>query len=660
MDSSGLFRLILERRGTYNPILSLGGSSAPGWRRSASKKPKKKRQKYTRWLASSLANIIQTPLPVELTVFHVTPPPHLRCSRPAICRIIKHLTVEDTTTLALRRSSPQHEGDSASHIISLQPIAAPPSVPHPSPSPGLPQGTFSPGQPTSVVFATPQLQMNTAPQPRQFAAGPRALNQQPYYQNRPGLPGAAPRQPSSSPRPVAPTHVYQPGAQMMMISQQQLPFANAQSTAYFIPPGQYRSTYVATAPQYSMPAGTTGFYPGPSPAEYAGAYYPAQPQYPPSVPPAPVIINPPQPQPAPPPQPPVQTKRERKQSPPLAHGASLCGRERIPALLLSQGERPPSVGRRQIRIRDPNQGGRDITEEIMSCGRSASTPTPPQCAVAGSEGGSPIQANGECALPAVTMARPDDGEDSTAPIAVALTPPCSTSPEPAPTEPSADWRGPGRDSPVSSQGEDPVPPGEAPDDAPDDAPPEFPAAPSSNSSSDSVDTPTPPPAPALTPPPATSAPTDEQPLTLATTEEPTAPETEEERVQQVKGGEEAEEEDEELEEEGGAVSNEEATETEQEEATKTEQQQQEEEAAPVVIEADLAPRRRRLLLHPSHRRGTRRPTLRSRERDECGGGGGSPGPQARGPPGAPLRPAPGATAPPERPGPPRGRSGPRP
>uniref|UniRef100_A0A8C2ZFY2 Uncharacterized protein n=1 Tax=Cyclopterus lumpus TaxID=8103 RepID=A0A8C2ZFY2_CYCLU len=32
----------------------------------------------------------------------------------------------------------------------------------------------------------------------------------------------------------------------------------------------------------------------------------------------------------------------------------------------------------KIRIRDPNQGGRDITEEIMSGGRSGSTPTPPQ------------------------------------------------------------------------------------------------------------------------------------------------------------------------------------------------------------------------------------------------------------------------------------------
>uniref|UniRef100_A0A8C1NQY3 Uncharacterized protein n=1 Tax=Cyprinus carpio TaxID=7962 RepID=A0A8C1NQY3_CYPCA len=31
-----------------------------------------------------------------------------------------------------------------------------------------------------------------------------------------------------------------------------------------------------------------------------------------------------------------------------------------------------------IRIFDPNQGGRDITEEIMSRSRSGSTPPPPQ------------------------------------------------------------------------------------------------------------------------------------------------------------------------------------------------------------------------------------------------------------------------------------------
>uniref|UniRef100_A0AAY4AC25 Eukaryotic translation initiation factor 4 gamma 1 n=1 Tax=Denticeps clupeoides TaxID=299321 RepID=A0AAY4AC25_9TELE len=178
--------------------------------------------------------------------------------------------------------------------------------------------------------------MNTAPQPRQFAPGPRALHQQggfrslQFYPNRPSLPGNAPRvPPSSTPRAVAPPHVYQSGSQMMMIPQQQLQFANSQG-AYFIQSGQFRTPYMAQTQQYSVPSGTTGFYPNTNPAEYstyAGAYYPAQPQYPPSVPAQPVMNQ---------------------------------------------------IHLLQIRIRDPNQGGRDITEEIMSGGRTTSTPTPPQ------------------------------------------------------------------------------------------------------------------------------------------------------------------------------------------------------------------------------------------------------------------------------------------
>ncbi|XP_029922171.1 eukaryotic translation initiation factor 4 gamma 1 isoform X3 [Myripristis murdjan] len=283
-----------------------------------------------------------------------------------------------------------------------QPITGPPSAPHPAPSPGLSQPSFPPGQPPSVVFATPPPpQMNPTPQPRQFAPGPRPIHQQggfrslqPYYANRPSLPpSSGPRgvPPSSAPRPVAPTHVYQagPGSQMMMISQQQLPFPSSpQGPAYFIP-GQYRSaTYVATPQQYPVPTGTPGFYPGTSPAEYgtyAGAYYPAQPQFTPSVQAAPVIMNPAPQQQQPPPQPPqhIPTKRERK----------------------------------QIRIRDPNQGGRDITEEIMSGGRSGSTPTPPQSAISGSESTAVAQANGEnvtaAAIPAPV--KPDDRGKPTPP-----------------------------------------------------------------------------------------------------------------------------------------------------------------------------------------------------------------------------------------------------
>ncbi|KAM4743217.1 eukaryotic translation initiation factor 4 gamma 1-like isoform 2-T2 [Anableps anableps] len=281
-----------------------------------------------------------------------------------------------------------------------QPITGPPSAPHPAPSPGLSQPSFPPGQPSSVVFATSAPpQMNPTPQPRQFAPGPRPLHQQgsfrslqPYYTNRGSLPpSSGPRgvPPSSTPRAVTPTHVYQagPGSQMMMIPQQQLPFPSSpQGPAYFI--GQYRSpTYVTTPQQYSVPAGTPGFYPPTNPAEYGtyGTYYPAQPPFPPSVQPAPVIMNPaPQQQQAPPqPSQHIPTKRERK----------------------------------QIRIRDPNRGGQDITEEIMSGGRSGSTPTPPQTVISGSDNTALPQANGESisAAATTTLVRPDDGEKLTPP-----------------------------------------------------------------------------------------------------------------------------------------------------------------------------------------------------------------------------------------------------
>ncbi|XP_059200082.1 eukaryotic translation initiation factor 4 gamma 1a isoform X2 [Centropristis striata] len=271
-----------------------------------------------------------------------------------------------------------------------QPITGPTSVPNPAPSPGLTQAAYGPGQPTSLVFATPPPpQMNSTPQPRQN-----------YYQNRPAMATSAPRvQTSTGQRPVGPAHVYPPSSQMMMISQQQLSFPGSQG--YFIPPGQYRAPYMPTTQQYPVTGGTAGFYPGTSPAEYpgyAGAYYPAQPQYSPSVQAAPVMITPPQPQQqAPPPQqPPAQSQGPLK-------------RERKP-----------------IRIRDPNQGGRDITEEIMSGGRSTTTPTPPQ---ASSADGSPAQTNGEVTQPATTLTRRDENTD---PPASAETPP---PPATADTEP---------------------------------------------------------------------------------------------------------------------------------------------------------------------------------------------------------------------------------
>ncbi|XP_053162666.1 eukaryotic translation initiation factor 4 gamma 1 isoform X14 [Hemicordylus capensis] len=81
-----------------------------------------------------------------------------------------------------------------------------------------------------------------------------------------------------------------------------------------------------------------------------------------------------------------------------------------------------------IRIRDPNQGGKDITEEIMSGLRMSSTPTPPQ---AGS--GPEPQANGETPHVAVIV-RPDDRSKASPVISkpVSLEPSKSASPSPPP------------------------------------------------------------------------------------------------------------------------------------------------------------------------------------------------------------------------------------
>ncbi|XP_078266306.1 eukaryotic translation initiation factor 4 gamma 1a [Rhinoraja longicauda] len=237
-------------------------------------------------------------------------------------------------------------------------IGGPPSAAHPSPS-GITQTAYPSGQTTAAVVYDPQQspQMNTQPQPRQQ-----------YYANRAQQQNSASRvQSSATTRPVASaTHVYQPGSQtIMMMTTQQIPAYQSQGPYYV--PSQFRSSFVQPSQQYPVPPGT-GFYSNPNPGEYPyGTYYPATQgvqSYSAPVAPATVMINPAQPQ--------MPPKRERK----------------------------------QIRIRDPNQGGKDITEEIMSGGRSGSTPTPPQSA--GSlEGSGAVQANGESPHPVPVVIRPD-------------------------------------------------------------------------------------------------------------------------------------------------------------------------------------------------------------------------------------------------------------
>uniref|UniRef100_A0A8C9FC57 Eukaryotic translation initiation factor 4 gamma 3 n=1 Tax=Pavo cristatus TaxID=9049 RepID=A0A8C9FC57_PAVCR len=135
----------------------------------------------------------------------------------------------------------------------------------------------------------------------------------------------------------------------MMVNHLPMPYPMPQAPQYCIP--QYRHSgppYVGPPQQYPVqPPGPGPFYPGPGPGEFPNAYgtpfYPSQPVYQS----APIIVPTQQQQPPP-------AKREKK----------------------------------TIRIRDPNQGGKDITEEIMSGGgsrnptppiiRPTSTPTPPQ------------------------------------------------------------------------------------------------------------------------------------------------------------------------------------------------------------------------------------------------------------------------------------------
>ncbi|XP_066493460.1 eukaryotic translation initiation factor 4 gamma 3 isoform X3 [Tiliqua scincoides] len=214
--------------------------------------------------------------------------------------------------------------------------------------------------PTTLVYPQASQTMSTQPQPRSpFAAGPRPAHHQggfrpiQFFQRPQIQPPRATIQnsnPSVRPGAQAPTAVYQTNQHIMMVNHLPMPYPMPQGPQYCIP--QYRHSgppYVGPPQQYPVqPPGPGPFYPGPGPGEFPNAYgapfYPSQPVYQS----APIIVPTQQQQPLPP------AKREKK----------------------------------TIRIRDPNQGGKDITEEIMSGGgsrnptpptiRPTSTPTPPQ------------------------------------------------------------------------------------------------------------------------------------------------------------------------------------------------------------------------------------------------------------------------------------------
>ncbi|KAK3518895.1 hypothetical protein QTP70_014938 [Hemibagrus guttatus] len=194
---------------------------------------------------------------------------------------------------------------------------------------------------TAPLVYSPQTQQ--MPQSRPFFQ--RTQMQPP----RPTIPSNSPSIRPASQAPNA--TVYSPSPPIMM-SMTPMPFASPQAAQYYIP--QYRHSappYVGPPQQYSVqPTGPSTFYPGPTPGEFPPAYAAGTPYYP---------------------------------------GQTMYTTS--PSLIVPTPQQPPPAKREKktIRIRDPNQGGKDITEEIMSgvggsrnptppVGRPSSTPTPPQ------------------------------------------------------------------------------------------------------------------------------------------------------------------------------------------------------------------------------------------------------------------------------------------
>ncbi|KAG3282336.1 eukaryotic translation initiation factor 4 gamma 3, transcript variant X16 [Ictidomys tridecemlineatus] len=251
--------------------------------------------------------------------------------------------VYSTVTQVARQPGPPTPSPYSAHEINKGHPNLAATPPGHASSPGLSQTPYPSGQnagPTTLVYPQAPQTMNSQPQTRS-----------PFFQ-RPQIQPPRATIPNSSPsiRPGAqtPTAVYQTNQHIMMVNHLPMPYPVPQGPQYCIP--QYRHSgppYVGPPQQYPVqPPGPGPFYPGPGPGDFPNAYgtpfYPSQPVYQS----APIIV-PTQQQPPP-------AKREKK----------------------------------TIRIRDPNQGGKDITEEIMSgggsrnptppIGRPTSTPTPPQ------------------------------------------------------------------------------------------------------------------------------------------------------------------------------------------------------------------------------------------------------------------------------------------
>ncbi|XP_029991012.1 eukaryotic translation initiation factor 4 gamma 3 isoform X13 [Sphaeramia orbicularis] len=282
-------------------------------------------------------------------------------------------------------SVPRHAGPpyTAHDITKGHPNLAgtPPGHAH---SPALSQSPYNPGQNagSAPLVYSPQTQpMNAQPQSRPFATGPRPTHHQGGFRpiqffQRPQMQTARPTIPTNTPsiRPGSqtPTAAVYPTNQPIMMTMAPMPFPSPQAAQYYIPQYRHSAPYVGPPQQYSVqPPGSGTFYPGPGPGEYPTPYHPLR-YHPPVSPSVPA---------------PVPTA-----GPPYYPGQTVYPPS--PPIIVPTPQQPPPAKREkktssQIRIRDPNQGGRDITEEIMAGGSGSrnstppvgppsSTPTPPQ------------------------------------------------------------------------------------------------------------------------------------------------------------------------------------------------------------------------------------------------------------------------------------------
>uniref|UniRef100_A0A8C2BFA6 Eukaryotic translation initiation factor 4 gamma, 3b n=1 Tax=Cyprinus carpio TaxID=7962 RepID=A0A8C2BFA6_CYPCA len=192
---------------------------------------------------------------------------------------------------------------------------------------------------TPLVYSSPTQPMNAQPQSRPFAPGPRPTHHQFFQrtQMQAGRSTIPSNNPSIRPTSQTPTAAVYPPNQPIMMTMAPMPFHSPQTAQYYIP--QYRHSapqYVGPPQQFPVqPTGPSTFYAGPSPGDFPAPY--------------------------------------GEFSNLLPDWSAPCGLQE----------------KKTIRIRDPNQGGKDVTEEILSgvggsrnptppVGRPSSTPTPPQ------------------------------------------------------------------------------------------------------------------------------------------------------------------------------------------------------------------------------------------------------------------------------------------